>query len=86
MIGGMLLNVSSPQPGQPTADAYPGPHYGLDHFGLETHDLDAALERLGGKGVEVVGPPVQAPDGSRSITAMGPDQVRVEIVQPPAYG
>ena len=86
MIGGMLLNVSSPQPGQPTAEAYPGPHYGLDHFGLETHDLDAALERLRGKGVEVAGPPAQAPDGSRSVMARGPDHVRVEIVQPPAYG
>lgn len=86
MIGGMLLNVSSPQPGQPTADAYDGPHYGLDHFGLETHDLDAALERLRSKGVELVGPPAQTADGSRSVTAIAPDEVRVEIVQPPAYG
>ncbi len=86
MIGGTLLNVSSPQPGQPTAEAYPGPHYGLDHFGLETHDLDAALDRLREKGVEVVGPPAQASDGSRSATAKGPDHVRVELVQPPAYG
>ena len=86
MIGGMLLNVSSPQPGQPIADAYPGPHYGLDHFGLETHDLDAAVERLRERDVGVVGSPAQADDGSRSVTAMGPDQVRVEIVQPPAYG
>ena len=86
MIGGMLLNVSSPQPGQPTADAYPGPHFGLDHFGLETHDLDAAVERLRGMGVEVVGPPSQASDGSRSVTARAPDQVRVELVQPLAYG
>ena len=86
MIGGMLLNVSSPQPGQPTAGAYDGPHYGLDHFGLETHDLEAALERLWGKGVEVAGSPAQAADGSRSVTVMAPDRVRVEIVQPPAYG
>ncbi len=86
MIGGMLLNVSSPQPGQPTAEAYDGPHYGLDHFGVETHDLDAALERLRGRGVEVAGDPVRAAGGSRSVTAMGPDQVRVEIVQPEVNG
>ena len=86
MIGGMLLNVSSPQPGQPTADAYTGPHYGLDHFGLETHDLDAALERLRGRGAEVAVPPVESADGSRSVMARGPDHVRVEIVQPTAYG
>ena len=86
VLGGTMLNVSSPQPGHPTHPAYPGPHYGLDHFGLETDDVYGSLQRLRSKGVEATGSVTESPDGSKVVTVGGPDDVRVELVQPLAYG
>ena len=80
-IGGTMINVSGPQPGHPTHPGHPGPHYGLDHFGLETHDINHALDQLRNKSIIPIGRVSQTPDGSKVVTVDGPDQVRVELVQ-----
>ena len=63
----------------PPGDA--GIHLGLEHLGLEVEDLDALLERLKKKGVEVLEPPQESPIGARYAFIEGPDATRLEVIE-----
>ena len=58
------------------------PHWGLEHFGIDVDDLDAEIKRLEGLGADLLEGPVGAPNGPRVAFIRGPDDVRIELVQP----
>ena len=64
----------------PPGDA--GVHLGLEHFGLETDDLDGLLERLQRNGVEITEPARPSRYGARYAFIKGPDNTRIELFQP----
>ncbi len=81
-LGGVRLNIT-----QASAESLPAgssdPHMGLEHFGIETDDIDAAMAELEGKGVTVLEAIRPLPNGMRIAFVEAPDNVRVEIMQLP---
>ena len=55
--------------------------YGTDHFGLEVADVDAVVETLRSRGVEIAIEPRNSPM-NRIAFIKGPDSVLIELVQP----
>jgi len=55
-------------------------HLGLDHFGLSVDDVDAAIDDLKAKGVDVTFGPATIRPGCRAAYIAAPDGVEIEIV------
>ena len=81
-IGGTHVNVSSGPAGPSLPQGSADQHYGFEHFGLGTDDIVGDIERLESKGVEVLVPVTQLDTGNRIAFVRGPDEVRIELVQP----
>ena len=56
-------------------------HFGADHFGLRVADVDATVEELRRRGVFIQVEPWDFSPGSRIAYILGPDNVRIELVQ-----
>jgi len=78
-IGGARVNVSQAT-SLPfgTSDA----HMGLEHFGLETDNLDGVMASLKAKGIKVLEPVRTLSTGMRISYVEAPDNVRLELMQP----
>lgn len=63
----------------------PTPGRSVDHLGFGYSDLDSALADLKEKGVEVTMEPrdIGSPTAARIAFVTGPDDVRIELAQPP---
>jgi catechol 2,3-dioxygenase-like lactoylglutathione lyase family enzyme len=81
--GGMVLAISDPRTGETLAPADAAPRFGLEHFGIETADIEADIARLEKLGARLVEGPSQVPNGPRFAFLRAPGDVRVELVQPP---
>ena len=57
------------------------PFLGLEHIGLGTDDLDAAVADLAAKGVPLLSGPTEARPGVRIAFFAMPDGVRVELIE-----
>ena len=57
-----------------------GRYQGLDHFGLDTDDFDATLERIKAAGVDIWAGPLEA-EGMRILFINGPDNVKIELME-----
>ena len=78
-LAGVLLFIDRAEPG---AAATPEPPvHGLDHIALTVPDLDAALDALKGRGVEIVSGPTDVRPGLRIAFLRAPDRVRVELLE-----
>ena len=55
--------------------------YGTDHFALDVHDVDATVEVLRARGVEIAREPGDSPR-NRVAFIKGPDSLLIELVQP----
>ena len=85
-VGGPVrLNISSKPEGssdeRATAELN---RLGLEHFGFDVVDLEADLDRLEKSGVRVVLPLTEVVGGARLAYIEGPDDVLIELVQPPS--
>jgi lactoylglutathione lyase len=80
-LGGVKINISSPneteaaQMGEGSANL----HYGLEHLGLLTDDLDADLARLRKQGLEIF--EVRESPTMRIAFVETPESVRIELMQ-----
>ena len=83
-IDGTRINVTSAPAGETLPDGTAESHYGLEHFGFDTDDIVAAMAHVQAHGAEVLLPITQRATGSRISYIKGPDNVRIELVQPPA--
>lgn len=55
--------------------------YGTDHFGLQVEDVDATVELLRNRGVEIAREPDNSPR-NRVAFIKGPDDLVMELTQP----
>lgn len=83
---GVRLNISEPR----SWDRNMGPgdastHYGLEHFAIQTDDLDGLISRLKSLGAEVLEGPLVNSVGNRVAFIRAPDDVRIEVFTPPGY-
>ena len=81
-LGGVRVNITQASP-----DVLPAgtsePHMGLEHFGIEIDDLDAAVSTFASKGVKVLEEIRSLPNGMRIAFIEAPDNVRLELMQLP---
>ncbi|MQF69794.1 VOC family protein [SAR202 cluster bacterium AD-804-J14_MRT_500m] len=79
-IGGVRINITEPPPeGLPEGTS--STHMGLEHFGLGTDDIDAAMDALKQNGVAVLEPIRTLPSGLRIAFVEAPNNVRLELVE-----
>ncbi|MCE2457774.1 MAG: VOC family protein [Dehalococcoidia bacterium] len=56
---------------------------GLEHFGFDVEDIESDIDRLSAAGVRVVLPITEVAGGAKLAYIEGPDDVLIELVQPP---
>lgn len=82
-LEGTRLLIRTPVDPGGTAEDAPGTRHGLEHFGIRTDDIEAAVADLKAKGVRFIQDISQSPaTGSRIAFLMAPDNVMIELVQP----
>ena len=83
-IDGVQISITTLAPGDDDviADPQPIPHYGLEHIGILTDDLDGDLTRFAAQGLEIYERRPGA--GGFEIAFVGaPDGVCIELLQAP---
>ena len=79
--GGMAVNISGARTNETLGKGDATAHHGLEHFGLDTEDIEADIRRLEGLGARLLEGPIQNPNGPRIAFLQAPDDVRVELVE-----
>lgn len=81
--GGMTVNISGARTGETLGSGDANPHHGLEHFGLDTDDIEAEIARLEGLGATKMEGPIRMPNGGAIAFIKAPDDVRLELIQAP---
>ncbi len=79
--GGLAINISSERTGETLGPADSNAHYGLEHFGFDTVDMDADVARLVAMGAELKEGPIALPDGRKIGFIAAPGDIRIELIQ-----
>jgi len=79
-LDGVRINITRPSPDEETDDPPPIPHFGLEHIGVLTDDLDADLARLAEQGLEIYERRPGA-GGYEIAFVAAPDGVCLELLQ-----
>ena len=79
--GGMAVNISGARTGETLQPGNASAHFGLEHFGFDSVEIEADIRRLEGLGAKLLEGPIQNPNGSRIAFLRAPDDTRVELVQ-----
>lgn len=80
--GGLAVNISGARTGEQLGPGDANPHHGLEHFGFDSTDIQADITRLKGLGALLLEGPTQIPNGARIAFLRGPDDTRLELVEP----
>lgn len=78
--GSANITISGARTGETPAKGDAGVHYGLEHFGIDSADVDADVARLVALGAKLQEGPLSTPTGVRVAFLAGPDDVRLELV------
>lgn len=80
---GTIVNISGARTNEEMGPGDAAAHWGLEHFGIDTADLEAEITRLTGLGAELLeSPRHNAATGQSVAFVRAPDNVRIELVQP----
>lgn len=78
--GGLAINISAEKQGEVLGPADADPHYGLEHFGFDTDDMDADIERLVGLGAVLKEAPSDQGGGVTIGFIAAPGDIRIELI------
>lgn len=78
---GIRVNISEPMSGQTFAPGDAGLRYGLEHFGLDSADLEADIARLEALGATLLDGPIEMSPTIRIAFVEVPENVRVELIE-----
>ena len=81
--GSMTVSISNARTGETLGPGNAAAHFGLEHFAIETENIDADIARLQELGAQLQERPIQAPNGVRFAFLSAPDEVRFELVELP---
>ena len=81
--GGMIVSISNARTSEKLGPADATAHFGLEHFAIESDDIEADIARLQTLGAKLQEAPVKAPNGVRFAFLHAPDDVRIELLQLP---
>jgi lactoylglutathione lyase len=79
--GGMAVNISGARTGEKLGPGDANAHHGLEHFGLDTDDIEAEIKRLEGLGATALEGPIENANGSKIAFLKVPVDVRIELIQ-----
>src|SRR5947207_10896224 len=77
---GFAVNISGARTNEKMGQGDASAHYGLEHFGFDSEDIDTDIARLKGLGATLLEGPSQNPNGPRSAFMKGPDDTRLDLV------
>lgn len=81
--GRLNINFSGQRTGETLAAAPVGLHLDLEHFGLDSQDIESDVARLTGLGARLEDGPRPGRDGQRVAFLRTPHQVLIELIQKP---
>ena len=81
--GGIAVNISGARTGERLGQGDASAHHGLEHFGFDSANLEADIARLEKLGCPLLEGPIQVPNGPRIAFLRAPDDVRIELIEPP---
>ena len=84
--GGINVNISGARAGETLGPGDASAHHGLEHFGLDSTDIEGDIKRLEGLGAQRLEGPINMANGGRIAFLRGPDDTRLELVQAPRKG
>lgn len=79
--GGLAINISGARTGEKLGPADADPHFGLEHFGFDSSDIDADIKRLVGMGATLKEAPREVAPGTKIAFIGAPGDVRIELIQ-----
>lgn len=82
--GGMAVNFSDARKGETLGPGDASARYGLEHFAFDVEDIEAGIARLLKLGAQLQEGPLRTPNGTLFAFLTVPDDVRVELIQPPS--
>ena len=77
---GITVNISGPQSTQTLITGDYGVKEGLEHFGLDSENLESDIDRLTLLGAELLDGPIEM-GAIRICFLKAPDNVRIELIQ-----
>jgi catechol 2,3-dioxygenase-like lactoylglutathione lyase family enzyme len=80
---GFAVTISGPRPGETLGPGDASAHFGLEHVAFDTAAIETDIARLTKLGARLQDGPIQVPGGPRVAFLHGPDDVRIELVEPP---
>jgi lactoylglutathione lyase len=80
--GGLAINISGVRTGESLGPADDNAHFGLEHFGFDSANIEADIERLVGLGAVLKEGPTTTPAGGKIAFIAAPGGVRIELIQP----
>ena len=80
-LDGINLFIRSPRPSEQVSGDGKELRYTYDHFGVVVPDLNAAIEELRAKGVQILQEPSTVRAGTHIAFIEGPDHTRIEVLQ-----
>jgi len=79
---GMVVNISAERTNEMLNEGDPYAHYGLEHFGFDTDDIDADIKRLVNMGAVHKEGPITVPSGMKIGYISAPGGIRIELIEP----
>ena len=77
---GFRVNISGERTNEILGPSDADPHYGLEHFGLDSDNLEKDISRLESLGATLAEGPMEMP-GIRIVFLKTPGDVRVELIE-----
>jgi lactoylglutathione lyase len=81
--GTLRVNFSGQRNGETLPEGCVGPQLGLEHFGIDSSDIRADVDRLVSLGAKLAEGPQEGRGGQLIAFLHTPDGIRVELIQPP---
>jgi lactoylglutathione lyase len=81
--GALRVNFSGERSGETLPEGTPGLHLGLEHFGIDSTDIEADVERLVALGAILDEGPKEGRGGQMVAFLDSPEGIRIELIQPP---
>jgi len=80
--GGMTVNISGVRDGEELGPANDDAHFGLEHFGMDTDDIEGDIKRLVDMGAAHKEGPITMPNGMKIGFISAPGGIRIELIEP----
>jgi lactoylglutathione lyase len=79
----ITINISGVRDGEKLGPSDGDAHFGLEHFGIDTNDIEADITRLVEIGAILKEGPIAMPDGRKLGFITAPGEIRIELIETP---